>query len=79
MTVTETERKAGKSGNPLATTVKEINYEVELEINDVSFFVQNLGDETAFRSIVRRFLQNAASLTHLLAISRDEAVYFAKI
>ena len=36
----------------------------------------NIDNEVGFRSVVRRFLQNAASLTRLLTLSREEAAYY---
>ena len=62
MTVTQSSNK-GKS---------ELDYEVELEICDVNYLMGYVGDEIAFRSIIRRFLQNAAMLTKFLAHGRRE-------
>jgi len=39
----------------------------------VDYLLEFVNDELRFRSIIRRFLQNAASLTHLLAYSRHKA------
>ena len=35
--------------------------------------MQNAQDEFAFRSIVRRYVQNVAALTHVLAYARRKA------
>lgn len=53
--------------------VAEFSYEVECEISKIDYLLQNAGDELRFRSIVRRYLQNVASLTHLLADCRRRA------
>ena len=52
---------------------RDFSYEVECEISKIDHLIQFANDEIAFRSIIRRFLQNVASLTHLLADSRRRA------
>lgn len=42
------------------------SYEVELEIKDIKHLIAFSGDPQQFRSLIRRFLQNAASLTNLM-------------
>ena len=55
-----------------------LSYEVELEISKVDYLLQFANDEFRFRSIIRRFLQNSASLTHLLASSKHKAKEIAQ-
>ena len=42
------------------------SFEVELEIKDINHLIANSRDPNQFRSVIRRFLQNAASLTNLM-------------
>jgi hypothetical protein len=58
----------GKTG-----PVDQFGYEVELEVSKVDYLIGFARDEKNFRSLIRRFLQNAASLTHLLAYARRKA------
>ena len=53
----------------------DLSYEVELEISDVNYLIQFANNPPAFHSLVRRFLQNAASLTHLLASCKGEIMH----
>lgn len=53
--------------------VDKFSYEVELEVSKVDYLIGFARNEINFRSLIRRFLQNAASLTHLLAYARRKA------
>ena len=72
MTIDMTVTSMTTANNP-ASQQRDLSYEVECEISKIDHLVQFAGDEIAFRSIIRRFLQNVASLTHLLADSRRRA------
>ena len=68
MTVTKMSNAGGGMNNhQLMSQDSDFNYEVELEISDIKHLIAHAGNQQAFNSLVRRFLQNAASLTHLLA------------
>ena len=50
------------------------SHEVELEIKDINFLVGFSKDPLQFKSLIRRFLQNAAALTNLMTASIEEIV-----
>ena len=44
----------------------QLEYEIELEISDIMYLQNNIANPELFHGIVRRFLQNTFSLTHLM-------------
>ena len=56
-------------GNPVPNN---LSYETELEISDVSWLQEFITNRQAFIGLIRRFVQNAASLTRLLSLCQTE-------
>ena len=72
MTVTRMTAGGGR-GRSHQKSGDQFSYEVELEVSKIDWLLQFVNDEQRFRSVVRRFLQNAASLTRLMDYSRSQA------
>ena len=72
MTVTRMTTASNSNNN-------SFSYEVELEVSDVRSFILHANDEKSFRSLVRCYLENAASLTHLLAYAKQKSIQSAQI
>lgn len=47
--------------------IQEPSFEIEVEVNDLNHFISNLGNFINFNRIIRRYLQNVASVQHLVA------------
>ena len=75
LTVTKTLKYGKGTRAGLVIGGGELSYEVELEVEDIDWLVRQAKDSNhfLFQSAIRRYIQNAASLSHVLARSRMRA------
>ena len=66
LTKTETVNQFGQKQDP--------QYEVEVEIDDLAHLYKNLSDFGIFHKVIRRFVQNLASVTAIVAWLEQGAV-----
>ena len=67
MTITRMIAPSTKAKGKKAAQSDRWSYEVECEVSNVEHLIELAGDEIAFRSAIQMYLQNVASLTHLLS------------
>jgi len=58
-----------QGGNQHST---KLEYEVELELADLTYLVKNLNNFELCKGFVRRFLQNTASITNLMHLAAKD-------